>query len=111
MVFGSLSPENRINDRLRDLGASAIFLAILANIPASRFNLGLKNIKRFSQTDAELLLDLTRRLVEIRDAFRPLCLAMTDPEATRLLLDEMKTKNISADDIRQTVTSLFEQKP
>ena len=110
MSFAGLSAESRIKSRLRDLEMSAIVLAKLAGIPASRLNLGLNNLKEFSTPDAEKLLDLTKRLQEIRDAFAPLPLAMNESEVLRGLLHQMDRNGVTAADIKQIVAQIFREK-
>jgi hypothetical protein len=110
MSFAALSAESRIKSRLQDLNMSAVALAKLAGIPASRLNLGLNNLREFSISDAERLLGLTKTLQECRDAFAPLPLSTKDPEQLRNLLDHMEHNNITPADIRQIVQRIFNGK-
>jgi hypothetical protein len=110
MTFATLDSRNRVRGRLQDLGMSAIALAKLSGIPASRINLGLRNLADWSPADQNCLLDLTIRLQEIRDAFAPLPLSMGDPEQLRNLLDHVDRNNITPADIRELVQTIFKGK-
>ena len=107
MTLATLDPRSRVKNRLADLGMTAIALARLVNMPASRINLGLRGLGDWSERDSRTLLGLTLRLQEVRDAFRPLLLDVSQPESLRLLLDHMKRNNIGPDDIRQLVATIF----
>jgi hypothetical protein len=107
-MFATLSAENRIESRLQELGCSAIFLCTLAGIPPTRLNLALRKMKPLSQRDAEVLLDLSNRLVQLRDALSPIPLGLDDPVKVRGLLDQMESRGLTAEDIRKSVQMLFE---
>ncbi len=108
-MFASLSAEKRIEDRRQLLGCSAIFLSSLAGIPASRLSFALRGLKPLENVDAIKLLDLTDRLLAIKEAFSPLPIALVNPEEVRGLLHAMDRRGMMADDIRQIVSKIFEQ--
>ena len=110
MTLATLDPRNRVRTRLADLGMSAIALAKLTNIPASRINLGLRELADWSPADSHALLDTTLKLQEIRDAFSPLALDMSRPEILRNLLDVMERHNVTPERIRELVATIFEVK-
>jgi len=108
MTLAALDARSRVKNRLADLGMTAIALARLVNMPASRINLGLRELGDWSERDARVLLDCTLRLQEIRDSFLPCPLDMSQPEALRILLDRMDEKGKTAADIRQIVAQVLE---
>jgi hypothetical protein len=107
MAFASLCAEHRVRDRMQLLGISTTIIAKLAGIPQTRVSLAMRELQDFSEADAETLLTLTAKLVEISDAFAPLPLDMSHPEKIRALLRHMETSAISLADIRGIVATVF----
>ena len=108
-MFATLSAENRVRDRLQSLGATANFLAALSGIPATRISLATRGIQELRSEHATLLLELTARLIDIADAFRPLPISLVNPTEVRALLDHMDANNLTPESIRQIVTAIFKQ--
>ena len=109
-TYASLSAEVRIEDRLRDLNASAIFLAVLSGITPSKLNLALRGMRPLSNEDAKALLDLTQRLVELRDALQPIPLSLLNPGSIQNLLDQIEKYEVTPEQIRAMVQTLFSGK-
>ncbi len=103
-----LSAEARIASRLRDLGASLIFLSVLADMPPTRLSFGLRGLKPLSNSDAEKLLNLTQRLVELRDAMLPIPIALTQPAVVEAFLERLDQKGLGPEEIRALVQKIFE---
>ncbi len=103
-----LSAEARIASRLRDLGASVIFLSVLADMPPTRLSFGLRGLKPLSNSDAEKLLNLTQRLVELRDAMLPIPIALTQPAVVEAFLERLDQKGLGPEEIRALVQKIFE---
>ncbi len=90
------------------LGCSAIFLSALANIPASRLNFALRGLKPLENPDAAKLLELTDRLLAIREAFQPIPVELTRVDEVRGLLNVMDRRGLQPEDIRKIVSNVFE---
>ena len=110
MALPTFSAEAIIRDRCALLDISTTFLSALAGIPQSRLSLAFSGTRPLSggiSGDAEALMALTAQLVELADALAPVPLAMNDPGKIRLLLDEMKTLGITAQDVRTAISGVF----
>jgi len=84
-----------------------VFLCAAAGIPPTRLNLALRKLKPLSQSDAGLLLDLSARLVQLRDSLSPIPLGLDDPKQVRSLLDQMDAQGLTEEDIRKMVAAVF----
>jgi len=105
-MFTSLSAESRINARLQELDCSVIFICATAGIPATRLNQALRGLKPLSHQDAQLLLDLTQRLVQLRDSLSPVPLGLNDPKQVRSLLGLMDERNIGPEQVKTMVDAV-----
>ena len=107
MAFAALAAEVRLQDRLSNLDTTASFLAALdGQISGSRLSQALRGIKNLQNEDAVRLLNLTARLVALREAFSPVPLALTNPTDVRYLLDNLAATD---DAIREKVSELFQK--
>jgi|SRR5208282_322861 len=86
---------------------SAATLAKLTDLAPSTLSAAFRSVVYLgSETEARLL-RMSIRVLELQEALRPLR-EPTDVGDLRRLLDFIEERNISADKIRETVSSLFE---
>jgi hypothetical protein len=104
----TLSMEKQIEDRRLLLNCSAAFLCALAGIPASRLSYALRGLRPLPNVDGKKLMNLTYHLLEIKEAFSPLPIALVNVDEVRKLLNVMDRKQMTPDDIRRIVANVFE---
>lgn len=109
MTLASLSAENRIETRRQELGCSAIFLCTVAELPASRWTMAIKEIRPLSEKDAKTLLDLTQVLMDLKTALSPVPLALNNAGEVRALLNSMAEKSLTIEQVKVAVNQLFGQ--
>src|SRR6516225_9476447 len=73
-MFTTLSAENRALPLLRDLGCSNAFTAALVGIEESRLSRALRLLRPLPNDEGLRLINTLQRLIELRDAMRPLCI-------------------------------------
>jgi hypothetical protein len=107
-MLASLAAEVRIQERLDQLGASVSFLSALdGRISNSRLNQALRGLKDLELNDAQRILALTARLIELRDAFAPVPISWDRPRDTRWLLENLTA---TTEEIRKTILTLFRER-
>jgi hypothetical protein len=105
MAFGKLSPESRIQDNLNELRITASFLAALdGEIGVTKLSQALRGIRPLENPDSIRLLNLTKRLLELRDAFEPVVLSFSVPDEVERMLRITAT----GEQIREAVAKLYE---
>jgi hypothetical protein len=108
MALAILAAEVRIQDRLSELGTTAQFLSALdGRISNSRLSQALRGLKDLENSDAERLLALTKRMVELRECFSPVPIAWKNPVDIQYLLDNLTAPS---QEIRQTILQLFRER-
>ncbi len=95
MPFAKLSSENLIKEHLARLNCSADFLAGLAGIPPSRLSQAFRGIKPLTNEDSVCLDHVLTELDELVEAFRPVPVALTNPQQIRALLDDIKDRRLT----------------
>jgi hypothetical protein len=98
-----------IRERLLRLNATNDFLAVLSGVPASRLSAAWRGVKPLDGATAERLLALTAQLGALADALKPVPVSMTNPAAVRVLLDSIRSHDISNEMISTTIKKLFHQ--
>ena len=107
MAFGSLSIEARGSALVRELGISLAFLSALTSVEQSKLSLGFRQLKAFSNSEAEHLSNTLNRLLVLQNSLAPLSLDPRNPANARLVLDSLKDQDAEA--VREKVSALFEQ--
>jgi hypothetical protein len=90
---------------LRDLGVSNAFTAVLVGIEESRLSRALRLLRPLSNEEGLRLIQTLQRLVELRDAMRPLCIDLRDPAQARKTLDAFE--GLDSTQVRERVSELF----
>jgi hypothetical protein len=104
-MFTSLSAENRALPLMRDLGCSNAFLAMLTRIEETKLSRAMRLLKPLSNDEGLRLISTLTRLVELRDALRPLCVDLKDPVNARRILDQFEEMDEAQ--VRERVSELF----
>jgi hypothetical protein len=104
-MFATLSLENRAVPLLRDLGISNAFTSVLVGIEETKLSRALRLLKPLSNDEGLRLIQTLQRLIELRDALRPMCLDLRDPVNTRRVLDAFE--GMDSTQLRERVSELF----
>ena len=101
------TPELKIADRLNELDCTSGFIAALYGLSHSRVASALRGDSPFRREDADGLLNLTQKLIELRDSVAPIPLRLSNATEIRTLLDKMKREYIESADIRRALDTIF----
>ena len=82
----SLSYETRIQEKMRSLGCTSDFFAVLAGIPPSRLSQAFRAIKPLSNSDGEMLIGLLKDLEALTASVAPVPVSFRNPIVIRDLL-------------------------
>jgi hypothetical protein len=91
---------------MRLAGISAATLAKLCGLQPSTLSAAFRSVVRLDSTKEAELLTMTHRVQELQEALKPFCEPTNVDELSRVL-DFIKANNISTDQIRQAITSVF----
>lgn len=94
--LATLSYENRIQQKIRSLGCSADFLAVLAEIPPSRLSQAFRAIRPLSNSDGEVLLAWLTELEALVESVAPIPVAFKNPGAIRELFNARRKALVPA---------------
>jgi len=106
MSFASLSAENRAIPLLRDLGCSNAFISVVCRIEESRLSRALRLLRPLSNDEGLRLITTLTRLIELRDAVKPLTLDLRDPAQARQTVDAFE--GMDEAQVRERISKLFE---
>ena len=109
VALPTFSSENILRGHLLELNCSATFLAGLAGISQSKLSQCLNGTKSLTAEESAYLLDLTKRLMALRQAFGIVPLELSNVKSVRALLDVMDEKGITTEQVRETIRVLFHQ--
>jgi hypothetical protein len=101
------SAENIVREHLNELETNVSFLAALAGIPQSRLSLAFSGTRCLTAEDGILLTRLTAKLIDLRRAFGIIPLELKNAAKVRALLTVMEKKEITTDQIQNSVDGLF----
>ena len=107
MSLTSLSPEARILDRLNELRATADFICRLdGRLAPTRLSRALRGLHDLSSPDAIRLLELTTKLIELKDALAPIPVSWENPRDIKQMLDNLA---VDTEGVQRIISQLFKK--
>jgi hypothetical protein len=103
MSNATLSAENRIRERMQELGISAAFLSAISGVEATRLSLAFRGVRDLKHGDAEKLLSVTEALLSLAAAAKPFALPDNVPDMLRVL-NHLRGRS---DEVGETIATLF----
>lgn len=100
------SAEARLRQRQADLRFSGAFLAALVDILPSQLSNAYRGLKALDNNVATELLEITQYLLEVRDALAAFSLPLMNSNDTRILINHLRSRGVTPEKIRETVTAL-----
>lgn len=109
MSRAAYAAENIIQQNINELGCAGSLIAAVAGISQSRWSAVMNGQKDFGAQEGEQLKGLTARLIDIRDAVKPLPLGLRDAQAVRGMLDMMDRTGVTLEQLRASIENLFQK--
>jgi hypothetical protein len=85
-MYASLSFENRIQEKMHQLGITGDFLCALAKVHPSRLSHAIRGIKAITNADGEKLMDYLGQLEALAAEVAPIPVSFRNPNVIRELL-------------------------